>query len=32
MPIPFGTILCLAGLYSIFLGQRTLSWYLQFFH
>jgi leader peptidase (prepilin peptidase)/N-methyltransferase len=32
MPIPFGTILCLAGLYSIFLGQRTLSWYVQFFH
>jgi leader peptidase (prepilin peptidase) / N-methyltransferase len=32
MPIPFGTILSLAGLYSIFLGQRTLGWYLQFFH
>jgi len=22
----------LAGLYSIFLGQRTLGWYMQFFH
>jgi leader peptidase (prepilin peptidase) / N-methyltransferase len=32
MPIPFGTILSLAGLYSIFLGQRTLGWYMQFFH
>jgi prepilin signal peptidase PulO-like enzyme (type II secretory pathway) len=32
MPIPFGTILSLAGLYSIFLGQWTLGWYLQFFH
>ena len=28
---PFGTMLSLAGLYSIFLGQRTLGWYLQFF-
>jgi leader peptidase (prepilin peptidase) / N-methyltransferase len=32
MPVPFGTMLSLAGLYSIFLGQRTLGWYLQFFH
>jgi leader peptidase (prepilin peptidase)/N-methyltransferase len=32
LPIPFGTMLSLAGLYSIFLGQRTVSWYLQFFH
>jgi leader peptidase (prepilin peptidase) / N-methyltransferase len=32
MPIPFGTMLSLAGLYSIFLGQWTLGWYLQFFH
>jgi prepilin signal peptidase PulO-like enzyme (type II secretory pathway) len=31
-PIPFGTMLSVAGLYSIFLGQRTLGWYLQFFH
>jgi leader peptidase (prepilin peptidase)/N-methyltransferase len=30
--VPFGTMLSLAGLYSIFLGQRTLGWYLQFFH
>jgi leader peptidase (prepilin peptidase) / N-methyltransferase len=30
-PIPFGTMLSVAGLYSIFLGQRTLGWYLQFF-
>ena len=32
MPIPFGTMLCLAGIYSIFLGERTLCWYMQFFH
>ena len=32
MPIPFGTMLSLAGLYSVFLGQRTLAWYLAFFH
>ena len=32
LPIPFGTMLSVAGLYSIFLGERTLGWYLQFFH
>jgi prepilin signal peptidase PulO-like enzyme (type II secretory pathway) len=32
MPVPFGTMLCVAGIYSIFLGQRTLGWYLQLFH
>jgi leader peptidase (prepilin peptidase) / N-methyltransferase len=32
LPVPFGTMLSLAGLYSIFLGERTLSWYLKFFH
>ncbi len=32
LPIPFGTMLCVAGLYSIFLGERTLGWYAQFFH
>jgi len=32
LPVPFGTMLCLAGIYSIFLGQRTLGWYMQFFH
>jgi leader peptidase (prepilin peptidase) / N-methyltransferase len=32
MPVPFGTMLCLAGIYSIFLGERTLGWYMQFFH
>jgi leader peptidase (prepilin peptidase)/N-methyltransferase len=32
MPVPFGTMLSLAGLYSIFLGERTLRWYVQFFH
>ena len=32
LPIPFGTMLCVAGLYCIFLGQRTLGWYVQFFH
>ena len=31
LPIPFGTMLCVAGLYSIFLGERTLGWYAQFF-
>jgi leader peptidase (prepilin peptidase)/N-methyltransferase len=31
MPIPFGTMLCVAGLYSIFLGERTLGWYMKFF-
>jgi len=31
-PVPFGTMLSLAGLYSIFLGERTLGWYVQFFH
>jgi leader peptidase (prepilin peptidase)/N-methyltransferase len=32
LPVPFGTMLSVAGLYSIFLGQRTLAWYMQFFH
>ncbi len=32
LPVPFGTMLSLAGLYSIFLGEWTLGWYLQFFH
>ncbi len=32
MPVPFGTMLSLAGLYSIFLGEWTLRWYSQFFH
>jgi leader peptidase (prepilin peptidase)/N-methyltransferase len=32
LPVPFGTMLALAGIYSIFLGQRTLGWYMQFFH
>jgi len=30
LAVPFGTMLSLAGLYSIFLGERTLGWYLQF--
>lgn len=30
--VPFGTMLSGAGLYSILLGERTLSWYLHFFH
>ena len=30
--VPFGTMLSLAGLYSIFLGERTLGWYLEFLH
>jgi leader peptidase (prepilin peptidase) / N-methyltransferase len=29
--LPFGTFLSLAGLYSLFLGERTLRWYMQFF-
>jgi leader peptidase (prepilin peptidase)/N-methyltransferase len=32
LAIPFGTMLGLAGLYSIFLGERTLGWYMQLFH
>jgi len=32
LAVPFGTMLCAAGLYCIFLGQRTLDWYMQFFH
>jgi leader peptidase (prepilin peptidase) / N-methyltransferase len=32
VPVPFGTMLSLAGLYSIFLGQWTLGWYLELFH
>jgi leader peptidase (prepilin peptidase)/N-methyltransferase len=32
LAVPFGTMLSLAGLYSIFLGERTLGWYLQFLH
>jgi leader peptidase (prepilin peptidase)/N-methyltransferase len=31
MPVPFGTMLSLAGLYSVFLGDGTLRWYLGFF-
>ncbi len=30
VPVPFGTMLSLAGLFCIFLGERTLRWYLQF--
>jgi hypothetical protein len=32
LPVPCGTMLSLAGLYSIFLGERTRGWYMQFFH
>ena len=32
LPVPFGTMLSLAGIYSVFLGQWTLGWYTQFFH
>ncbi len=32
LAVPFGTMLSLAGLYSIFLGERTLGWYLQLLH
>jgi leader peptidase (prepilin peptidase)/N-methyltransferase len=29
--IPFGTMLCMAGLYCVFLGERTVGWYLRLF-
>ena len=29
--IPFGTMLCAAGLYCVFLGERTVGWYLRLF-
>ncbi len=29
--VPFGTFLCLAGIYCVFFGQATLQWYLHFF-
>ncbi len=32
LPVPFGTMLSLAGIYCIFLGERTLGWYVQLFH
>jgi leader peptidase (prepilin peptidase) / N-methyltransferase len=32
LPIPFGTMLSLAALFSVFLGERTLGWYLHFVH
>jgi leader peptidase (prepilin peptidase)/N-methyltransferase len=32
LPVPFGTMLSVAGIYSIFLGERTLGWYMHFFH
>jgi leader peptidase (prepilin peptidase)/N-methyltransferase len=31
LAIPFGTFLSLGGLYAVFLGDRTLRWYAQFF-
>ena len=31
LTIPFGSFLSGAGIYSIFLGERTVRWYLQFF-
>lgn len=30
LAIPFGAFLSVAGLYSFFLGDRTLRWYVQF--
>lgn len=32
LAIPFGTFLSAAGIYAVFLGERTLRWYLQLFH
>ena len=29
--IPFGSFLCVAGIYCLFFGQQTLEWYLKFF-
>jgi leader peptidase (prepilin peptidase) / N-methyltransferase len=29
--LPLGSFLCAAGIYSIFWGERTIKWYLQFF-
>ena len=29
--LPFGTFLCIAGIYCVFFGQQTLLWYLRFF-
>lgn len=31
LAIPFGTFLSLGGLYGVFLGDRTVRWYAQFF-
>lgn len=31
LAIPFGTFLSLGGLYGVFLGDRTMRWYAQFF-
>jgi leader peptidase (prepilin peptidase)/N-methyltransferase len=30
-PLPFGSFLCLAAIYSIFYGRQILDWYLRFF-
>ncbi len=32
LPIPFGAMLSVAGIYCVFLGERTLGWYMHFFH
>ena len=29
--VPFGTFLCIAGIYCVFFGRVTLLWYLHFF-
>lgn len=31
LAVPFGTFLCMAGIYCAFFGADTLAWYLQFF-
>jgi leader peptidase (prepilin peptidase) / N-methyltransferase len=31
LALPFGTFLCLAGIYCVFFGRQTLLWYLHFF-
>ncbi|MGQ3887736.1 prepilin peptidase [Legionella sp. CNM-1927-20] len=31
-PIPFGPFLCIAGLITLFWGQKILTWYLSYWH
>jgi prepilin signal peptidase PulO-like enzyme (type II secretory pathway) len=29
--LPFGSFLCLAGIFTLFWGESTLKWYLQLY-